>query len=150
MNENLDEDLTPEEIQVRKWFQNLSGEELKSIKPLWATKKEEMECPWHHPDYEEYCFIEWETEKLIRQTSNINDLEFTRELKNEVWEDQKFLNTLKLWSEGRPVDPPVVSLSKEGFSIIDGRHRLILSAYLNSSKTIISIHKNSLKEIQSL
>ena len=150
-HESPDEDLMPEEVELRNTCRHLPDDEFFAIKPVWCTEPEDLQCLLTHPKYSGCIYVQCNLEKLIQICDNLFNVHFSREFDGPWWEEERFCKTLiERWQKGLGVDPPDVSFINGHSNIGDGRHRTILAKELGAQQIIIRIHPNEFNIAQQL
>lgn len=149
--ETPDEELEPEEIELRNICRRLTDEEFFSITPIWCTSIDDLQLPYSHPKFSGDIYIDCDVKKLIQVTVNLGNVHFSREFNGPWWEDERFCHTLiDRWQKGLGVDPPEVNFVDGGTSIGNGRHRTILACELHVERIVVRIKPNCLRNAEEL
>ena len=142
--ESTDEELTPEEVELRNTCRGLTDEEFFAIKPIWCIEPEDLQLWMTHPEISGDIYVRCNLNKLIQISDNLFSVHFSRKFNGPWWEEERFCKTLiERWQKGLGVDPPFVSFINGHSSFGDGRHRTVLAKELGAESIIIRINPNS-------
>jgi len=120
-------------------FLNVPLIELQKIRPLWVTQETREKAE----------FIDFEKSRIIwvRPAALIASIYFlglpTESLFNDDNNDFRYITTLERWTKGQYVDPPSASINdfnSNKITIDDGRHRAVLSYYLQMALVPLLVH----------
>jgi len=146
------EDLLDDHFNRLTRFLNMPVDELIKIKDCWAigSKVDQLLDNNLHPDNGEYIFLLAPPRRVIHFT-DLLDLPTKCIFNNDV-SDFRFITTLERWEKDLPVDPAIIYLDglAQKLKISDGRHRLVLSAFMNKNPIPIAVLISQVKRISDL
>ena len=154
--DSFDEDFKEESDEQRrlqkhrskqyKKFKALGVEGIQNIRPVWATGELIDQNMMNRPDSDNnYEHIKVKTKSLIERI-DFDNLDSNILFSGDKASNMRYVTTLDLWEQGKPVDPPDLRIDnvngKLNLKLSDGRHRAILSFLLAEDCTTVCIHKN--------
>ncbi|MDN3689663.1 hypothetical protein [Cyclobacterium jeungdonense] len=126
-------------------YMTMKLEDLKKIKPLWATDELMHHNIGNPPgDLDNLEHISINTIQLI-EAVNFQELNPKNLFSTKQSSNMSFVTTLIRWENGQPVDPPTLCYNKEKeyLEFTDGRHRAILAHHLGQACIPVAIHRYS-------
>lgn len=134
----------------KRRYMSMELEELKKIKPIWATGELLEHNSLNRPDDQNnFEHVNVETKTLIEEVRFDNlDPKILFSCKSaSSASNMSFVTTLYRWEKGQAVDPPTLEFNTGGcfFEFKDGNHRAILAHHLEEFCIPVAINKNSMQ-----